>query len=105
MLFLTPEFALFFGIATVLFFVVPACFRWALILVSSYVFCLTWGIQSAVILLISTIINYLFGRLIGVGTTARRRTTYLGLGIVSNVLLLGIFKYFNFFDDLVASVF
>src|SRR5438067_11014516 len=105
MSFVTPEFALFFAIVAVLYFVVPARFRWALILASSYVFCLTWGIQSAVILLISTIMNYLYGRLIGAGATARRRAAYLSMGIASNVILLGVFKYFNFFDDSVAAIF
>src|SRR5579871_3944504 len=99
MSFVTPEFAMFFAIVAILFFAIPARFRWVLILAASYFFCLTWGIQSALVLLISTVVNYLFGRLIGAGATPRRRTAYLTLGIVANVLMLGVFKYFNFFGD------
>src|SRR5258708_14232579 len=105
MSFVTPEFAVFFAIVAVLFFVVPVRFRWLLILAASYLFSLSWGIQSAAILLLSTAINFLIGRLIGAGSTPRRQTAYLTFGILANLLLLGLFKYFNFLDDSVGAIF
>ncbi len=62
--------------------------QWAL-LAASYVLYLTWIKWFAAILLLSTLVNYLFGRWL------RKRPTWPALtaGIVFNLALLGSFKY------------
>jgi len=63
--------------------------RQASLLVASYALYLTWGIWFAAVLILSTVVNFLFGR-------ALRRTpsgSILFLGLAFNVALLGAFKY------------
>ena len=63
--------------------------RQGILLVSSYVLYLTWGPWFAVILLTSTVVNFLFGRWL------RRRASggVLATGILFNVALLSSYKY------------
>ncbi|MGH7783523.1 MAG: MBOAT family O-acyltransferase, partial [Candidatus Binatia bacterium] len=60
-----------------------------LLLVASYLFYLSWGVEFLFVLIASSLMNY------GLGIVLRRRTTatWLWIGIVLNVLLLSFFKY------------
>src|SRR5436305_6531562 len=100
MLFITPEFALFFCITCLLYFSLPGRWRWLVLLVSSYVFYATWNLPYVGLLFFSTAFNYLVARAIGASTT--RRGLLLFAGVTVNVLILAIFKYFNFVSDSVA---
>lgn len=63
--------------------------RQAILLIASYAFYLTWGAWFALILLTSTVMNFLLGKWL------RRRNSelVLGIGILLNLGLLGAFKY------------
>src|SRR5580704_16989951 len=67
-----------------------------LILVSSYVFYGWWDWRFLGLLILSTLIDYSFGFWVG-GTDERKRKLFLWLSIFNNLLVLGIFKYYNFF--------
>jgi alginate O-acetyltransferase complex protein AlgI len=63
--------------------------RQAVLLIASYVFYLSWGAWFSLILLTSTVMNFLVGRWL------RRRNSWpiLATGVVLNLALLGTFKY------------
>jgi len=92
MLFNSLEFLIFFPIVTLLFFLLPHRFRWFHLLVAScipvYIF----------ILFLTIIIDYIAGILIE-NTKGRKRKLYLIISLISNIGVLAIFKYFNFFID------
>jgi alginate O-acetyltransferase complex protein AlgI len=68
----------------------------ALLLFSSYVFYGWWNWKFLGLLLLSTILDYSFGFLVAKGPHARKKL-FLGLSILNNLLVLGIFKYYDFF--------
>ncbi len=105
MAFVSPEFVLFFCVVTAVFFVVPQRFRWIVLLIASYVFYATWNIQYVVLLAGSTLLNFEIARRMGQSDKTKRRDTLLAVGIILNLVVLGIFKYFNFFSDSIASLF
>jgi D-alanyl-lipoteichoic acid acyltransferase DltB (MBOAT superfamily) len=69
------------------------------IVAASYVFYVSWNTRLAALLLASVLFNWAMGRAIGRrrGTPAARRFT--ALAVAANLLVLGYFKYFNFFVD------
>lgn len=66
------------------------------LLVASYFFYGTFDIRFVLVLFSSTLFNYLFGKLIQKNYFKLGRL-FLSLAVISNVLVLFIFKYFDFF--------
>lgn len=66
-----------------------------LLLCASYVFYSLWDWRFLGLLLICTLVNYLFGFL--VAPTQAHRRKFLILSIVFNCGFLGLFRYYNFF--------
>jgi len=67
-----------------------------LLLLASYFFYSWWDWRFLGLLLLSTLIDYVFGFLVA-GEPSSKRKWYLWLSIFNNLLVLGIFKYYNFF--------
>jgi alginate O-acetyltransferase complex protein AlgI len=70
----------------------------ALLLVASYVFYGAWDWRFLGLLVLSTLIDYVSARKIEDSPTEQRRR-WLLLSVISNLGILGFFKYFNFFVD------
>lgn len=111
MLFNSFNFLVFFlPIALILFFAVGSfsgkLARWVLALLS-FVFYAYWDVRFLPLLLGSILVNYLLGAAIATRTSQGRsqaaRWTCAG-GITANLLLLGFFKYANFFVDTARSL-
>ncbi len=97
MLFNSFAFLGFFAAVAIAYYVVPHRWRWALLLVASYYFYSTFQPAYLLLLAYSTAVAYGIGWL-----AAERRGTLAGrmllsLGIVGELAVLGVFKYFNFF--------
>ncbi len=74
-----------------------------ILLISSILF-YAWGEPKYVVLMVISIgINYVFGRLIDAGQEKRMRRIMITACIVVNLGILGYYKYFNFFADLVNA--
>lgn len=99
MLFNSLEFIIFFPLVTIIYFVLPHKFRWAFLLVSSYVFYMGWNAAYALLLLASTAITYFASLLIDKSESKKAKKTFLALSIIINLGILFTFKYFNFFTD------
>ena len=104
MLFNSFEYLLFFPIVALLYFLLPQRFRWSLLLVASCIFYMYFVPIYIVILIGTIIIDYIAGILIE-DAPAHRKKAYLVLSIISNVGVLAVFKYYNFFIDNINLLF
>jgi alginate O-acetyltransferase complex protein AlgI len=75
----------------------------ALLLVASYVFYGAWDWRFLGLLMLSTVIDYVSARQIEDGPREQRRR-WLLVSVISNLGILGFFKYFNFFVDSFAAL-
>ncbi len=106
MLFPTFSFAFFFLLVFIGFWYVfrRDLERRIFLVAASYVFYAFWDWRFCVLLLFSTAANYGFGFLVGTNRDHILRKTFLVLAIVFNLLLLGFFKYYNFFAESANSL-
>ena len=105
MLFHSFAFLIFFPVAVAAYFLMPHRFRWAFLLAASYYFYMAWEPKYALLLMVSTVVDYAAALLIGRAQSKKKRRAYLGLSLASNLGLLFFFKYANFFIDTVEGVF
>jgi len=105
MLFNSTGFFFFFTIVATAYFAIPYRFRWLLLLCASYYFYMCWKPAYAVLLFISTFIVYYAGIQIGKTEIKSKRKKFLILSIFSNLGLLFLFKYYNFFNDSFRALF
>lgn len=96
LVFLVLVFALYWGLGR----------RWqnALLLVASYVFYGWWDWRFLSLILASSLFDFWLGRRIAAAATPRRRKGFVVLSLISNLGLLGFFKYFNFFAESFAHL-
>ena len=105
MLFNSVEFLIFFPIVVTAYFLCPQRYRWILLLAASYLFYAAWRMEYALLLLLSTVVDYTAARLMGSQTEQAGRGKYLVLSLVVNLGLLFTFKYFNFFNESLRGLF
>jgi D-alanyl-lipoteichoic acid acyltransferase DltB (MBOAT superfamily) len=74
------------------------------LLIASYLFYASWDWRFLFLIIFSTWIDYFAGRRIYDSTNPKKRKFYLLLSIVTNLSLLGFFKYYNFFIESLNSV-
>lgn len=81
--------------------------RWQnrLLLVASYVFYGAWDWRFLSLIWISTLIDYWCGQQIGAAADQRDRRKFLTISMLSNLGILGFFKYFGFFTDSLNTLF
>lgn len=99
MLFNSIHFLLFFPIVTAIYFFLPQKYRWLWLLSASCFFYMFFKAVYILILFFTIVIDYLAGIYIEKAESKRSKKRLLLLSIVANVLVLGIFKYFNFLND------
>lgn len=106
MLFNSYNFLVFFPIVTAIYFAIPSHrFRMGMLLFASYYFYMSWKPEYAVLIIISTLIDYFAGIQMGKIDNKKKRKKYLVLSLCSNLGLLFAFKYFNFFNDSLRELF
>jgi D-alanyl-lipoteichoic acid acyltransferase DltB (MBOAT superfamily) len=59
MLFNSLHFLIFFPIVTLVYFLIPHRYRWVLLLAASYYFYMVWGPIYALLIVGSTLVDYL----------------------------------------------
>ena len=100
MLFNSLAFLLFFPIVCVLYYAIPSTrvkVRNLLLLMASYYFYMNWEPAYALLLLTSTVVTYLAALGIEHFKDKRKRKFCLITGLVLNLAMLFLFKYYNFF--------
>ena len=99
MLFNSFEFGFFFAICLALYAVLPQRAQNRMLLAASYLFYSAWDWRFCGLLLLSTAIDYGAGLRIGQSDDPRRRRLWVTFSIVSNLSILGTFKYTGFFAE------
>jgi alginate O-acetyltransferase complex protein AlgI len=107
MLFNSIEFAIFLPIVFGLYWAIPSdrtIQRNLVLLVASYVFYAWWSWQLLPLIILISVWNY------GVGAALAHipsswRKSLLAAGIIGNLGVLGLFKYYNFFVDNLSDAF
>ena len=105
MLFNSLEFAAFFAIVFALSLVLarPAANR--MLLVASYVFYAAWDWRFCSLLALSTLVDYSLGGRLGATEDPRQRRWLVTASLVTNLSILGFFKYANFFAESAQDLF
>ncbi len=105
MIFNSIEYIIFFPICVIFYYCIPNKCRNVFLLVASYYFYMNWMPQYALLLLFSTGVTWLSGHFITCTYKEHTRKMILLLGICLNLGILFIFKYFNFFMDIIIQIF
>lgn len=108
MLFNSIDFAVFLPIVFLLYWFVTnrnLKLQNILIVASSYVFYGWWDWKFLSLIIISTLIDYTVGYFLGKEQIRKKRKTLLWISIISNLGILGVFKYYNFFVSNFISAF
>ena len=106
MLFNSLDYILFLGIAVAGFWLLArhAQLRIIFVFVASCLFYMAWHPAYIVLILGSTLVDYVVGLRIHATNEPKARKRWLIVSLVSNLGLLGLFKYFNFASQATADV-
>ncbi len=104
MLFNSLHFLIFFPVTVLLYFLLPHRKRWVCLLAASYYFYMSWNPIYAVLILFTTGINYIAALQMSKTEDKKRKKAFLLLGLLSSLIVLFIFKYFNFINEIGAQL-
>lgn len=96
MLFNSIQFLVFFPLVVSLYFLLNQKYRWVLLLAASYYFYMVWKPGYIILIVLSTVVDYLCGIKMGAIEEQKKRLPYLYISLIANLGLLFTFKYFNF---------
>ncbi len=102
MSFTSLHFAIFFPVVTILYFVLPFRLRWVWLLLASYYFYMSWAPWYVLLILYVTAVSYVAGIVIERTATRFARRGTLAFACANLLLVLFVFKYFNFFNEQTA---
>ena len=104
MTFNSAEFLFFFPLVLLVYAGVFHRERWreVTLLLASYLFYMSWNWRYAGLLVLSTVVDYSIGRLMIRESQPRVRKVILIASLCSNLGMLCLFKYYNFFVELVG---
>lgn len=107
MLFQTHQFLIFFVVIYWIYLTVQASHktRNVILLISSYYFYGAWNAKFLLLIIASTSFDYYLGLKIADSENEKHRKIWLTTAVVSNLSLLGFFKYYNFFVDSFRELF
>jgi D-alanyl-lipoteichoic acid acyltransferase DltB (MBOAT superfamily) len=97
LLFNSLSFALFFPVVYLIYLRLPLKLQNLFLLVASYIFYASWDWRFLSLILLSTAVDYLVALRLPRTADARGRVGLLVLSLSTNLGLLGVFKYFDFF--------
>lgn len=104
MLFNSLPFLVFFPIAIIIFFLLRHKYRWAWLLIVSCFFYMFFKPVYILILAFTIIIDYYAALKIETVSTQSLKKLLLIISLSGNILVLAIFKYYNFLNDNITEV-
>ncbi|MCL4123644.1 UNVERIFIED_CONTAM: hypothetical protein GTU68_011358, partial [Idotea baltica] len=108
MLFNSFVFWIFFGVVFALYFRLRHREQNLLLLIASYFFYGCWDWRFLGLISLSTFIDYFIGKAVGESESQKTKKWLVGLSMVSNLSILGFFKYYGFFatelEQLLTSI-
>jgi len=99
MLFNSLHYLVFFPVVIALYFNTPQRFRWFLLLAASYYFYMAWKPGYVLLLIASTLTDFVASHQVAQAGSQTRRRQWLILSLTVNFGLLFFFKYYNFFTE------
>nr|WP_321223013.1 MBOAT family O-acyltransferase [uncultured Psychroserpens sp.] len=69
------------------------------LVIASYIFYGWWDWRFLSLILFSTLVDFILGQLLAKENSTNKRKLFLWLSVLTNLGLLGFFKYYNFFLD------
>lgn len=103
MLFNSIDFLIFLPIVFILYWALPHKYRWALILVSSYYFYMSWNAKYMILILFTTFMSYGAALLIEKFEDKKVRKFIIAATLIICLGVLFFFKYFNFVSNSVTE--
>ncbi len=104
MLFNSLQYFVFLILLCGLYYLAPRRWRWLLLLVASYAFYMCWNAFYIVLILASTGVDYCVALLLGRTDSRTQRRLLLTASLLTNLGLLVVFKYWNFFNESAAEL-
>lgn len=114
MLFNSLKFLIFLPVILILYFILPEKIKNLWLLGASYYFYMCWNVEYALLILFSTVITYISGRILeglkndtcfGSGRKIwNKRKLVVFVSFSLNLFVLFYFKYFNFAIDILQNV-
>jgi len=95
---------MFFPLAVMGYYLTPVRYRWILLLLASYYFYMCWKAEYLIIIMFSTVVDYIAANMIARADRPAQKKAYLLLCLFVNLALLFTFKYFNFINVSVREV-
>ncbi len=107
MLFNSIDFAVFLPIVFGIYWLLRKKLQWQnlFVVIASYVFYGWWDWRFLSLIIFSTLVDYLVGLRMEKTSTKQNRKYLLILSLLTNLGLLGFFKYYNFFLDNFTTAF
>ena len=108
MIFNSVAYLLFFPVVACIYFLIPKSFKRVWLLVASYYFYMNWNAGYSLLMLFSTITTYFCGFFVSYfGKKEQKNYQKLSMFfcIVINLLILFLFKYFNFTSLFMNKIF
>ncbi len=102
--FASLEFALFFLLVLGLYYALPHRAQNRMLLLASYVFYAAWDARFCLLLALSTLVDFAVGRALGAETDPRARKRLVLASLLTNLGILGFFKYVGFFAEGLADL-
>jgi alginate O-acetyltransferase complex protein AlgI len=99
MLFNSFHFLVFFPIVVGLYYALPQKFRWTLLLIASYYFYMSWKAEYIILIVVSTVVDFIAGLAIENADAKKKKKLWLFLSLFVNLGLLFTFKYWDFFNE------
>ncbi|MBA3733386.1 MBOAT family protein, partial [Patescibacteria group bacterium] len=103
MTFTSIAFVIFIILITFFYYISPAKFRWLILLIGSCYFYMAFVPKYILILFVLIIIDYVLAQKIESSLGTKRKIFFIG-SLVSNIGLLFVFKYFNFFNENILNL-
>lgn len=98
------EFLIFLPVVVILYWVLPAKFRWMLLLAASLFFYMSWNVWLIVLIGITTVTAYCAALLISRSRTSAVRRLWLAATLIICLGILVFFKYINFILESAVGV-
>lgn len=105
MLFNSFIFIFFLGVVLLVYYLTPKKFSNYVLLLSSYVFYSYFDYRFSILLLGITLLTFFVANQIVLTKDHKRKKTFLISGVIINLLVLGILKYYNFFLNSIIPIF
>lgn len=90
------QFIIFLPVVVALFWVLPHKARWAMLLIASYIFYMSWNVWLIGLIMITTVTAYGFAIAIEKTKNIRLKKLFLSITLIICLGLLVFFKYINF---------